>query len=597
MKGLSRSAWLLPAGLVSALLLLACYRSERQGSSTLSAVDVETLTALASPAAGIAGREPEPPRVFLDTTYMPPTGRLVAVSVDGDLQAAINQAQPGDVITLAAGASYTGNFTLPAKAGADWIIIRTSASDSSLPPPGTRLTPAYASALPKVVTPNSAPALEALSGAHHYRIIGIEFTQAPTVRRTFNLVALGNEQTSLAHLPHDLILDRVYIHGSPSQTLRRGILLNSASTAVIDSYISDCHEEDADSQAIAGYNGPGPFKIVNNYLEGAGENFMLGGGHPLIPNLVSSDIEFRRNYCTKPLTWRVGDPSYAGQSWSIKNLFELKNAQRVLIDGNIFEHNWTHAQNGYGILFTVRTDEGETPWAVVQDVTFTNNIIRRVAAGFNMHGRDDNGVGVPSRRIRIANNLLEEVDGQRWNGPGVAFQLIRGPHDVTIENNTVFQNYSIIATGESPSNGLIFRNNLVAHNEYGVKGDGRESGNNTIDTYFPDAVFVKNVLVGAPSAAYPAENFFPSTFEQVGLISRAVGNYRLAMTSPYKEAGTDGGDIGCNIETLEAALRGTTVATGVAAASVYEAPRNGRGSHDAGRCGCPNGKGCCLSAE
>ena len=70
--------------------------------------------------------------------------------------------------------------------------------------------------------------------------------------------------------------------------------MNSARTAVVDSYLSNLHEVGADSQAIAGWNGPGPFKIVNNYLEGAGENVMFGGADPRIPNLVPSDIEIRK---------------------------------------------------------------------------------------------------------------------------------------------------------------------------------------------------------------------------------------------------------------------------------------------------------------
>jgi len=331
----------------------------------LTEAEIESMAKRTTPALGIAGPEPELPRVFIDTNYNQPTGRTIAVPAGGEFQAAINQAQPGDIITLKAGATYTGNFTLPAKSGSGWIVIRSSAPDGSLPPPGTRITPAFAGALPKIVTPNSGAALEALSGAHHYRFIGLEFALAAGVPQVFSLVTLGAKETSLAQLPHDLVFDRVYIHGSPSATLRRGITLNSASTAVIDSHISDCHEEGADSQAIGGWNGAGPFKIVNNYLEGAGENFMLGGADPAIPNLVPSDIEFRRNHCFKPLTWRIGDPSYAGRPWGIKNLFELKNAQRALIDGNIFENNWTMAQNGFAILFTVRNQDGKSPWSVV----------------------------------------------------------------------------------------------------------------------------------------------------------------------------------------------------------------------------------------
>jgi hypothetical protein len=40
----------------------------------------------------------------------------------------------------------------------------------------------------------------------------------------------------------------------------------------------------------------------------------------------------------------------------------------VLVDGNVFEHNWPQAQNGFAILFTVRNQDGHAPWSVVKDV-------------------------------------------------------------------------------------------------------------------------------------------------------------------------------------------------------------------------------------
>ncbi len=550
------------------VILVNCRIMKTEAVSTLTEAEIENMAKRVAPALGIAGAEPELPRVYLNTTYVPPTGgRTIAVATGGDFQAAINQAQPGDIITLQAGATYTGNFKLPAKTGSGWIVIRSSAPDSSLPAPGTRITPAFASVLPKLVTTNSEPALEALDGAHHYRLIGLEATLATGTQTTYNLIGLGDVQSSLAQMPHNLILDRVYLHGNPTATLRRAVRLNSASTAIIDSYISDCHEVGADSQAIGSWNGAGPFKIVNNYLEGAGENIIFGGGDPQVPNLVPSDIEFRRNHCFKPLSWRIGDPSYAGRPWTVKNLLELKNAQRVLIDGNTFEQNWTMAQVGYAILFTVRNQDGAAPWSVVQDVTFTNNIVRKVGGGFNMHGTDNNQRSMVSRRIRIANNLLLEVDELRWAGPGIAFHLFGGPHDVTIEHNTVFQTSSIIATSDIPTEGLVFRNNLLPHNEYGVKGDSRGTGNETINTYFPSSLFKKNVMVGGSSALYPSDNLFPPSFDQVGFLDRASGNYRLAPASPYKNAGTDGRDIGCDIDVLNAALSGAALVTSVSSAS------------------------------
>jgi hypothetical protein len=66
----------------------------------------------------------------------------LTVNAGGDLQAALNAAQPGDTILLQAGAVFTGGFKLPVKSGSGVITVRSAAPDSSLPPAGTRITPA-----------------------------------------------------------------------------------------------------------------------------------------------------------------------------------------------------------------------------------------------------------------------------------------------------------------------------------------------------------------------------------------------------------------------------------------------------------------------
>src|SRR5262249_4602591 len=239
-----------------------CYR--RPVAAQFDAGIIEYVMNQPRPAT-LAPGDPELPRIYLNTTYVAPTGTTINVAAGGDLQAAINLAQPGDVIMLQAGASFTGNFKLPNKNGSSWIIIRSSTPDANLPPPGTRITPDKSALLPKVISPNSDAAVTTDSAAHHYRFIGIEFGVAMGTG-IYNIVAFDGDQTSLAQMPHDLIIDRCYIHGNDSDAARRGVLLNSASTAVIDSYISNIHEDGADSQAVCGWNGSGPFKIVNNYL-------------------------------------------------------------------------------------------------------------------------------------------------------------------------------------------------------------------------------------------------------------------------------------------------------------------------------------------
>jgi hypothetical protein len=530
-----------------------CYR--QPVATPFDASAIESVLNRPRPAT-LAPSDPEPPRVFLDTTYVTPAGKTINVMAGGDVQAAINQARPGDVIRLQAGATFTGNFRLPSKSGSDWIVIRTSAADADLPPPGTRITPVKSAIMPKLISPNSDPTVYTDEGAHHYRFIGVEFGVAAG-KNIYNMVSFGADQKSLAKAPHDLIIDRCYIHGNDTGNVSRGVALNCARAAVIDSYISNCHGEGFDTQAICGWNGPGPFKIVNNYLEGAGENVMFGGAKPSIQNLIASDIEFRLNHVHKPLSWKKGHSTYAGRPWTIKNLFELKNAQRALIDQNVFENNWADAQNGFAILFTPRGEDGAAPWATVQDVTFTNNILRHSGSGFNIAGPDDSSPSQPSQRILIKNNLIEDIDGDKWGsakyGPadGRFAQLVGGPVNITFDHNTIIHSGALIVADGSPSQGFGFRNNVARNNLYGVLGSNRSPGLDALGFYFPKCDFKKNVIAGVPpEITYPADNFMPLLLSRVGFVDLAGEDYRLAPTSPYKNAGADGKDVGCDFSAL-----------------------------------------------
>lgn len=483
-------------------------------------------------AAGVcAAYLPDLPRYYVDTSYVQPAGSRIFVAAGADFQAALDGALPGDEIILQAGALYQGPFSLPLKAGSEWIIIRSSASDHELPPPGRRIDPSYGHLLPTLIS-TSEPVIATASGAHHYRFIGVEIRPARPGELSVwqrwirlmvsmvkgeehwpgkfpgNLVMLGNGETSVDQLPHHIIFDRCYIHGDTVQGAKRGIALNSGPAAVIDSYFSDFKFIGGDAQAILGWNGPGPYKIINNYVEGSGENIMFGGSIPSIPNMVPSDIEIRLNYFTKPMTWMFGHPSYAGVPWSVKNLLELKNARRVLIDGNIFEHSWPHDQNGFAILFTVRNEDGAAPWAVVEDITFTNNYLRRIGSGINILGLDDNPFpSGKTSRILIKNNLFAEVGGE-W-GNGRLLQLLASTRDIIFVKNTAYQTGNILFAEGGEHTGFVFTDNIVLHNAGGVIGTDTSPGSDTLRRYFPGAVFKSNIIAGGQRALYPPENHFP----------------------------------------------------------------------------------------
>src|SRR6185503_719188 len=157
--------------------------------------------------------------------------------------------------------------------------------------------------------------------------------------------------------------------------------------------------------------GPGPYRIINNYLEAAGENVMFGGADPSIPDLIPSNLKIRGNYFFKPLTWKTDDPSYAGKHWTIKNLFETKNAQEVKVEGNLFENCWKDAQVGFAILLKSNNQDNRCPWCVTRNLTFSNNIIRNVEHGVNILGFDNGKVSGQASQLRLVNNLWENVEG------------------------------------------------------------------------------------------------------------------------------------------------------------------------------------------
>jgi hypothetical protein len=504
--------------------------------------------------AGRAQTLPTLPQEYLTVCY-PSTAAVITVCAsgcdygNGQLQQAINTAQPGTTILLQAGHTYAGTFALPAKSGDGWIVIRTNTPDVQLPPADQRITPDFSTLLPRLQAPAGQTALTFSSGAHHYYLMGLEVTSAGY---SFDLIRAGDgTQNALDDLPHDIVFDRLYIHGHPTLGTKRGIALNSARTAVVNSYISDCKGEGQDTQAICGWNGPGPFKIVNNYLEGAGENVMFGGANPNIQDLVPSDIEVRNNHFFKPLSWKEGHPDFAGTAWCVKNLFELKNAQRVLVEGNILQNNWADCQNGFAVLITPRTQSGASMWSRVTDVTWRYNIVTGSDGGYNFSGHDDQLDNPVSTRILVEHNLAYGI-----SNVNKLYQFLNGTEHLTIRHNTSLNAGTTTSAGGDPTLFLTFQDNICGFGSYGVCGTGSGCGNGTINTYFPGSTFSHNVLIGAPGgpngnpAQYPPNHWFPAGVAPVGFADAANNDYALLPTSPYHGAASDGTNIGADIDSL-----------------------------------------------
>ena len=475
------------------------------------------------------------------------SGEMVLQSGD-DLQQAINNARFGDTIILQAGATFTGPIILPDKGAgtgtdADYITIRTE-NLSDIPGEGERIKPN--GKMPRIVAPSSSAAVNTKEKAHHYKFIGVEFVPAENSDYVYNLVDLGaSDYSSTLQSPHHLVFDRCYVHSTGLNKARRGFALNSGETSIINSYVSGFAGAGDETQAVAGWNGPGPFHIINNYLEGAGEVLLFGGSDPSIPGLVPSDIEIKRNFFHKRAYW-------AGRA-TIKGTFELKNAKRVVVAGNIIDTGIRVT----AFVITVRNQNGGAPWSTIEDVEIVNNIVRHASTGINILGNDNEHPSQEAKRISIVNNLFLDLESP---GDVGYFLQTNGAESVTVSHNTVQQAGNIISSYGSPTRNFSFINNIVQYNSYGIACfiQGGSCSGSAFCRCFPNGTFKGNVIADNLNASaaspiqsnFPLGNFFVGSYGKIGFIDYAAGNWQLTPTSGIRKKATDGKDPGVDYDLL-----------------------------------------------
>lgn len=511
-------------------------------------------------------QEPALPTLFVDTAYNPASaGNIVRVPSGGNLQQAVNAAQPGDTLELEAGAIFRGTISFPKKIGTGWITIRSSRY-AELPKQGIRIGPEHSALMPRIESQTTSPAITAGFGAHHYRFVGVEVTSveilAPQIQ--YSLITLGTEAgapdpTAVDQLTDYIIFDRCYIHGT-----KRGNLVNALNPrvktfAVVDSYISEAHSIGApESQTIQIIQATGPIKIANNYLSSAGIGVIFGGGGGGGPTpikspsyFIPSNIEVKNNYFFKPLTWKKGDPAFEGIEWQVKNQFELKFGRKVLVEGNVIENNWLAAQRGFAILFTPRDES-------VEDVTFRNNVIMNSDQGFQIVAANDDQL-----RVKIENNLVFNTIGTGYSPFEIGSTSSGLNTDLAIEKNTFVgfaqTSMSLIATPPAVTRGRVW-NNIFDAGKYNFAGDSTALGFPSISKFISGYDFNSNLLVGSniPFSAYQdAPSFvsfkFDTSFDRIGFKrypSNEPLDYALQPTSPYASAGTNGQSLGVDIDRL-----------------------------------------------
>jgi len=510
----------------------------------------------------------------------PSPGKKIKVTAEESLQQAIDSAGCGDTLELPAGAKFTGFFSFPTKNCDDshWITVRSS---GELPPEGVRITPCYAgvSSLPgrpeypctaprKVMAALILPAQGSIKVTDHYRFIGVEFSRTPGSGLVSNTIT--------ANRADKIILDRTWVHGTELDETTRGIAIPGATNiAVIDSYFSDFHciartGACVDSQAIwggVGDIGGGTLKIVDNYLEAAGENIMMGGGGG---SKTPADLEIRRNDFYKPISWHTAP----GPRFIVKNNFELKNAARVLIEGNTFENSWGgFSQVGFQVLITPKNQNNQCPLCIVQDVTLRYCFMRHSGAGIQLASTasDSGGLTQGLENVSIHDVVMDDINARKFDGNGMTFQISTSGgafRNFSIRHVTVpFSDRQLFSIGGRmhAAQEVVINDNIFDAGQYQVTSTGGQR-NCAFQQVSPKDIFEAcwlpyqvsgNVFIGS-LGGWPKGNRSVRNAQSIGISASPNKENELRDFKPREssEPGTDGKPVGADIDAIQTVLAG-----------------------------------------
>jgi hypothetical protein len=376
--------------------------------------------------------------------------RVVELGAGDDLQAALDRAQPGDKILLRA--DFVGNFVCR-KLPLDAPIVLAGTGPEKL-----------------IARINAEPVIRFEPGAYGYVLDNFTISANASKNQAYTLVEIGrgaDEQRTVEAAPKQIVLNRLTIRGGGQNETQRGISVNGADIVISDCSITDIYGSGYDTQAICGWNGPGPIYIFRTVCEAAGENIMFGGAAAASDELRPRNVVVSSCLLTKPLAWR--------DKWTVKNLLELKNVERIIIEDNVLQNCWLSAQVGFAIVIMSASDD---PWSGSTDITIKRNLIENVGGGINIWPHaGDAPVRSPVKNVFIAHNTIT-VDGSL--GVGRALQILGSADpqynasDIVVVNNAFLGTglrSAFVVTEYGPRN-FHLHHNVFASSSYGFFRDG-----------------------------------------------------------------------------------------------------------------------------
>jgi hypothetical protein len=288
-------------------------------------------------------------------------------------------------------------------------------------------------------------------------------------------------------------------------------------------------------------------------------------------------------------------PSIPWGCWDVKNGFEIKQGQRILLDSNWFDTTFAEGQAGF---FLWNCGISSNPAQVCNDITVTNNLFEHgpsVGSPFGWSGYGPQNTNTSRGLIR--NNVAIDISGPTWGANGYVGSVQNTKYQTfdhnTFLNTTNTNPFSMIFADAPPHTniGFTWTNSF----QYGQPFANSDNAGQTMADWPKNGVPVTIggvVNVGdyfgysGGSPAYPPgmkslsapscrtaskvySTCWPLDWAMVGfsdftcggqgvgcasISNKLIGGLALAPTSPYHNAGTDGLDVGANVRAVIAAI-------------------------------------------
>ena len=315
-------------------------------------------------------------------------------------------------------------------------------------------------------------------------VIGSLISKAPASVTNLRLTGKIKEKT-LVDSGDYLIFDRCLVIGS-SLGQHRGILTNAGNIVIKQCSVIGIIDS-IDTQALAAWDNCKNLLVDDCYLEASGENVLFGGADASSENNIPQGITISNCDLTKLLSWK-GNPNITA-----KNLFEIKCARKVILSNCNLSNSWTSGQDGYGILLTVRNQDGNAPFSTIEDVLISNNTITNTVSGIQILGRDYTNPSQIMKRVNFKGNKFTNLNG------GKQVFISNGSQSLTLDSNSfIGYNLNSALNFDNPSNlnsGMIVKNNYFQEGDYGIFGtDAPSLGKAAIDMYAPGYLWDTNTI-------------------------------------------------------------------------------------------------------